>query len=150
MGKQVLATVKDTFDVFFPGDPAFDQEASDVQAYYVTGDDAKLVRAGEQEPVRYVFRPMTKRELNFIMGEEGISQNVSIRGYATVGVSLVEVIGPTPETSVPPAELRKARVRMGGVFCIRDNWEGFDEEPLASAVVAVGGTAFMHNFRVSR
>ena len=141
---KALPTTGERFDVLFSGDPAVDFDESDWSAYIQTADAEHAKLTGD--PHRYVFRPLTKRELAWVLAEEGSQSNVAVRGYAVVSVSLVEVSG--PEMNVSESELRRARSRRGGVVTLPDECPILDREPLASAIVEIGNTAFYRNFRV--
>ena len=141
-------TTSDLISVIFSGDPVVNPKKADVSKYIHTGDEKHLPMTGE--PVRYLFRPFTRRQRDYVLSLDISDNNMSERGYETVAICLDSIVGPDGKDILSREDVNKMRSR-GAISRIHNEapfWE--DEKTLPDgAAVEVGLSAFMANFRKS-
>ena len=136
-------TKSDRFSVVYSSDPCVG-EGADPLAYYESLEERHQCLTGE--PVRYVLRPASRRERDWIMGERVNSENASVLPYSTLAVCLVEVVGPDGPI-LTAADLDRKRRLVGGVRVLPDStWDNETAFP-GAACLEVGSAAFGRMFR---
>jgi hypothetical protein len=142
---QIHPTKQDLISLIHSADPAINYEKSDFGKYLATGDEKHLAITGK--PTRYIFTPLSKRQRDFVMAEEGAQSNVSVRGYAAVATALHSIEGPDG-TVLDERAVSRLRRRAGGVSLIDDD-KLWDDESLfpGASVVELGNAVFARSFR---